>query len=115
MNEPFWVRSNAAGEASFTVPEGLSAGSCVVTVQNAEGTLQGFAAWSAAAVEPPIVVDPVDPVDPANPVVPGVPGTGAGDLAASGASPAAFLGGGALAPLLGLVAMVGARRRSNKA
>lgn len=151
LNEPFWVRSNAAGEAPFTAPPGLSAGDYVLTVQNAEGNLEGFAAWSVAAVEPPIV-DPGDPVDPANPVDPAVPGAGNGagngggagsgtgtgivsgagavtgvvkglgdgsgggaaGLASTGSSSAALIGGGALALLLGLVAMVVARRRSGK-
>lgn len=55
------VRSNAAGEAPLSVPTGLAAGEYVVTVQDPEGVLIGFAALAIAEEVLPTEEPPDDP------------------------------------------------------
>ncbi|MEO8219710.1 MAG: family 20 glycosylhydrolase [Specibacter sp.] len=55
---PAWVRSNSAGEAPLNVPDGLSGGAHVLTVQGAAGVLSGFASLAIAAEEVPSTTAP---------------------------------------------------------
>ena len=124
-----WVRSNAAGEAPLNVPMGLAPGKHVATVQDAEGTLIGFAAVAIAAeaveeTTPPATTKPAttpatDGTTSAAPTQGTVPtaassgGNSPDDLANTGATSPLLIGGALLALIAGLLALAASRRRSS--